>query len=117
MNFLLSIFASAGSPQGTQGGSPLGMFLPLIMIFVIMWLLIFRPQARKQKLHQVMISETQNGDRILTMGGIYGTVKGFKKDNLIIILEIADGCKIELLRTSVAQNLSAEERHPAAVKK
>ena len=64
-----------------------------------------------------MISETQNGDRILTMGGIYGTVKGFKKDNQIIILEIADGCKIELLRTSVAQNLSAEERHPAATKR
>jgi preprotein translocase subunit YajC len=118
MHFLLSIFASAGgSPTGGPSANPLGMFLPLIMIFVVMWLLIFRPQARKQKMHQQMITQTQSGDRVLTVGGIYGTVKGFKKDNTVVVLEISDNCKIELLRSSIAQNLSAEERVQTVSKK
>ena len=68
-------------------------------------------------MHQKMIEETQSGDRVMTVGGIFGTVKGFKKENRIIILEIADGCKVELLRSSIAQNVTAEERVEAAKKK
>ena len=116
MHVLLSVFAMAGSPQQGGEGNLIGMFMPLILIFLIMWMLIFRPQAKKQKMHQQMIAETQTGDRVLTVGGIYGTVKGFKKENQIVILEIADNCKVELLRSSIAQNLSAEERNRPVAK-
>lgn len=118
MYVMLSLIASAGgSASGGAQPSPFGMFLPLILIFLIMWLMIFQPQAKKQKQHQKMLAETQPGDRVLTIGGILGTVKGFKKDNQIVILEIADNCKIELLRSSIAQNFSAEERNLASAKK
>ena len=117
MYFLLSVFAMTAPSGGEQGGNPIGMFLPLILIFLIMWLLIFRPQARKQKQHQKMIQEVQPGDRILTVGGMYGVVKGFKNENKVLILEIDKNVKIELLKSSIAQNLSAEERHPVGKKK
>jgi len=118
MHFLLSVLAMTGpSGTGEQTGSPIGMFLPLIMIFVIMWLLIFRPQAQKQKKHQKMIQEVQAGDRILTVGGMYGVVKGFKNDDKVIILEIDKNVKVEFLKSSISQNFSAEERNPVGKKR
>ena len=118
MYFLLAVVAMTGpSGTGQSGGNPLGMFLPLILIFLIMWLLIFRPQARKQKQHQKMIQEVQTGDRVLTVGGLYGVVKGFKSDDKVLILEIDKNVKIEFLKSSIAQNLTAEERNPVGKKK
>lgn len=114
MYTIMNILATAGSAQqGEEGGSALGMFLPLIIIFLIMWLLIFRPQAKKQKKHQQMLQMVRKGDKILTAGGIYGTVNGFKENESIVILKIDDGCKIDLLKSSIAQNMSAEERNRA----
>lgn len=116
MHVLLSVLAAAPSGQG-ETGNPFAMFLPLILIFLIMWLLIFRPQAKKQKQHQRMLEEMQTGDHVVTAGGIYGTVKGLKKDNRVVILEIADNTKIEVVKSSISQNMSAEERNMAARKK
>jgi preprotein translocase subunit YajC len=118
MFILFSIFAMTGpSGTGQANSNPIGMFLPLILIFLIMWLLIFRPQARKQKLHQKMIQEVQTGDRVLTVGGLYGVVKGFKNEDKIIILEIDKNVKVEFLKSSIAQNFTAEERHASLKKK
>ncbi|MDZ7722448.1 MAG: preprotein translocase subunit YajC [candidate division KSB1 bacterium] len=114
MYAILNIIAAAGSTQSGEGGSALGMFLPLIIIFLIMWLLIFRPQAKKQKKHQQMLQAVKKGDKILTAGGIYGTVNGFKENESIIILKVDDGCKVDLLKSSIAQNITAEERNKAA---
>jgi preprotein translocase subunit YajC len=117
MHVLLSIFAMTGTAGGQEQGNPFAMFLPLILIFLIMWLLIFRPQARKQKQHQAMVSSVQTGDHVLTIGGMYGTVKGLKKDDKVIVLEISKDCKVEFLKSSIASNLTAEERNQAAKKK
>ncbi len=117
MHSLAFIFAMTGSASGQEQASPFTMFLPLILIFLIMWLLIFRPQARKQKMHQQMLSNVQVGDKILTIGGIYGTVKGLKKDDKVVVLEIAKDTKLEMLKSSIAQNFSAEERSQVARKK
>ncbi len=117
MHVLLSVFALTG-PSGAEGqqGNPIGMFLPLILIFLIMWLLIFRPQAKKQKETQRMIQAVQAGDDVLTIGGIYGKVKNFKDEDRVVILEIDKNVKIEILRTSIAKNISAEKRNIAAKK-
>ena len=117
MHVLLSVFAMTG-PSGAEGqqGNPIGMFLPLILIFLIMWLLIFRPQAKKQKETQKMIQAVQTGDEVLTIGGIYGTVKGFKDEDKVIILEVDKNVKIEMLKSSVARNISAESRNTTAKK-
>ncbi len=98
-----------GQPAGQSGQSPnpLAMWLPIILIVVIMWLLIFRPQAKRQKEHQKMLASIQKGDRIVTAGGIYGTVVGVKEKENTLIVKIADNVKIELARSSVARKLES----------
>ncbi len=116
MHVLLSVFAMGPTGAEGQQGNPLGMFLPLILIFLIMWLLIFRPQAKKQKETQKMIQQVQVGDQVMTIGGMYGVVKGFKNENKVVILEIDKNVKVDFLKTSIAQNISAQERNVAAKK-
>jgi preprotein translocase subunit YajC len=82
------------------------MWLPIILIILIMYFLIFRPQAKRQKEHQKMLASIQKGDRIITVGGIYGTVVGIKEKENILIVKIAENVKIELARGSVARKLS-----------
>ncbi len=98
--FLTSIFLQA---EGI-GGS-LGLFMPMILIFAIMYFLIFRPQAKKQKEQQKMISEITKGDKVITAGGIYGTVVGVKEKDAILVVEIDKNVKVELSRSSIAKKL------------
>ena len=91
--------------QGQQQGGSLLAFLPLIAIIVVMYFFMIRPQAKKQKEHQKMLSEIVKGDRILTAGGIVGTVAGIKESENLLIVKIADSVKVELSRSSVAQVL------------
>lgn len=98
--FLTSIFLQA---EGV--GSSLGLFMPMILIFAIMYFLIFRPQAKKQKEQQKMISEIIKGDKVITAGGIYGTVVGVKEKDAILVVEIDKNVKVELSRSSIAKKL------------
>lgn len=79
--------------------------LPIILIFAIMYFLIFRPQAKKQKKHQAMIEAVQKGDKVVTAGGIHGTVAGIKEKENTLIVKIGDNVKIELSRSSIARKL------------
>ena len=108
MNTLLFIFGMAGSGGAEGGGNPIGMFLPMILIFGIMYLLIFRPQAKKQKEHKKMLEEVKKGDRILTAGGIYGTVEGVIEKEGIIIVKVDDNVKLKMTRSSIAKKLNVE---------
>ncbi len=91
--------------QDAPGGG-LGMsMLPIVLIFAIMYFLIFRPQAKKQKKHQAMISAVQKGDRVVTAGGIHGTVAGVKEKENTLIVKIDDNVKVELSRSSIARKL------------
>ncbi|MBN2417451.1 preprotein translocase subunit YajC [bacterium] len=102
MNQLLLMMGASGQQQ--QGGSLLA-FLPLIAIIVVMYFFMIRPQAKKQKEHQKMLSEIVKGDRILTAGGIVGTIAGIKEQENLLIVKIADNVKIEVSRNSIAQVL------------
>ena len=107
---MLFIFATAGSGQQSgQGGGAMGMMLPIILIFVIMYLLVFRPQAKKQKDHRRMLDALQKGDRVLTAGGILGTVAGIREKDNMVILKIAENVKIEVVKSSIGQKLADEE--------
>ena len=90
---------------GQQGGSPILGFLPLILIVFVMYFLMIRPQAKRQKEHKAMIQQLQKGDKILTSGGLVGTVAGVKEKEGLLIVKIADNVKVELSRNSVAQVL------------
>jgi len=102
---VLIFLAMATSGQG----SPLGFLLPIILIFAIMYLLIFRPQAKKQKEHQLMIKNLQKGDRVVTAGGIFGTIAGIKEKENSVIVKVDENVKLEVARASIARVLSKED--------
>ncbi|MEZ5675846.1 protein translocase subunit yajC [Thalassovita litoralis] len=89
----------------------IGQFLPLILIFGIMYFLLIRPQQKKMKDHQNMVSNLRRGDQVVTQGGIIGKVSKVKDDGEIEV-EIADGVKVRVVKATIAQVLSKTE--PAA---
>ncbi len=104
-NVLLLAGATAGG--GTpKGGNPFLSFLPLLLIIFVMYFLLLRPQAKRQKQQQEMIKNLQKGDKVLTSGGLVGTITGIKEKEGLLILKIADNVKVELARQSVTQLLN-----------
>ncbi len=98
----------AGGNQGAQGGNPILGFLPLVLIIFVMYFLLIRPQAKKQKAHKAMLEKVKKGDRVLTTGGILGTISGVKEKEGILIVKIAENVKIEITRTAIAQVLTQQ---------
>ena len=91
---------------GGSGGGGFGFIFVIIATFAIFYFILIRPQQKKQKDAQKMVEAIKKGDRVVTSGGIFGTVAGLK-DN-IIILKVADDVKIEVLKTAVASVVNKE---------
>ncbi len=89
----------------------MGSFIPLILIFAIMYFLLIRPQQKKLKEHQAMVAALRRGDQVVTQGGLIGKVSKVKDDQELE-LEIADGVKVRVVRNTIAQVLNKTE--PAA---
>ncbi len=89
-------------PTGGEGGgsSPLA-FLPFILIFVIFYFLILRPQQKQSKERKRLLSELKRGDDVITNGGIYGKILNVSEDD-VITLEIAKGVSIQISRSGIA---------------
>ena len=83
-------------------------FIPLILIFAIMYLLLIRPQQKKLKEHQAMVAALRRGDQIITQGGILGQVSKVKDDNEIED-ELAENVKVRVVKSTVAQVISKTE--------
>ncbi len=92
-------YAMAPGQAGAQG-SGIATFVPLILMFVIFYFLLIRPQQKKAKEHQEMIGNLQKGDKVVTSGGIHGVVT--KVDDSVVTMEIADKIKIKVTRANVA---------------
>ncbi len=86
----------------------LGQFVPLILIFAIMWFLLIRPQQKKLKEHKAMVASLRRGDQVVTQGGLIGKVTKVKDDNEIEV-EIAPNVRVRVLRHTIAQVLSRTE--------
>jgi preprotein translocase subunit YajC len=89
-----------GAPAAGSGDMIL-QFVPFILIFVIMWFLIIRPQQRRVKAHQEMIKNVRRGDTVVTSGGIIARVTKVTDDPEIEV-EIADGVKVKLMRAMIS---------------
>ena len=107
--FLLDAAQSAGD-TAAQGGlmSALVTFAPLVLIFVLMYFMIIRPQRKKQKEEQKMRDSLQVGDEIVTIGGIYGRVISLKEDTIVIESK-SDHSKITIARWALQQNLTVHD--------
>jgi preprotein translocase subunit YajC len=107
----LALLAMA-APRGGEGqpaqASWISTLLPLAVIFAIFYFLMIRPQQKQQKRHREMLSALQRGDRVITRGGILGTIHGIAEN--VITLEIADNVRIKINRDAIAgvqQNASS----------
>ncbi|MDA8082673.1 MAG: preprotein translocase subunit YajC [Nitrospiraceae bacterium] len=97
--------AAQGGGQG-QGGGIMG-FLPLILIFVIFYFLMIRPQQKKAKEHKAMLDSLKKGDKVVTSGGIYGLVEEVRPNT--ITLKVAENVKIRFGRGYIAGLQSSED--------
>ncbi|MES2845313.1 MAG: preprotein translocase subunit YajC [Pseudomonadota bacterium] len=107
--FATPAFAQAA---GAGAGSAFASFVPLILIFAIMYFLLIRPQQKKLKDHRAMVEALRRGDQVLTQGGIVGKVLKVHEDGMLDV-EIADNVKVKVMRSTIVQVLSKTE--PAAV--
>ena len=96
-NIAYAMGAGGGAGEGAAGFSA---FIPIILMFVIFYFLLIRPQQKKQKEHRSMISDLKKGDRIITNGGIYGSITSL--DDTTITAEIADKVRVKITRGSVS---------------
>ncbi len=90
----LYMMAQAGGPSGLMA------FLPLVIIMGIFYVLLILPAQRRQKKTQEMINALKNGDKVITSGGLYGTIVGIEGDS--VQLRIADQVKVKVLRSAVS---------------
>ena len=84
--------------------SGIGQFIPLILIFVIFYFFLIRPQQKKVKEHKSMVEALKRGDKVITSGGITGTVERII-DNDKVEVEIAENVKVEIVRSTGIQGL------------
>ncbi len=82
-------------------------FLPIIVVFVIFYFLLIRPQQIQQKKRREMLASLKKGDRVISIGGIYGMIKEIKDD--IVVLRIADNVNIKIARAGIDRILTDEE--------
>ena len=107
------------SPAYAQagGGSPFGgdliSFLPLILIFVVFWFFLIRPQQKKMKDHREMVANLKRGDNVVTGGGIIGKVTKVVDDNTVQV-ELADEVRVKVVRSTITDVLGKTE--PAAAR-
>ncbi len=102
--FISSAFAqTAPAAAGGDIQSSLMGMLPLVLMFVVLYFIMIRPQMKKQKEHKAMIEAVAKGDEIVTVGGVLGKVA--KIGDTFLVLEVANGVEIQIQRSAVVQVL------------
>ncbi|HIS21875.1 MAG TPA: preprotein translocase subunit YajC [Candidatus Cryptobacteroides intestinipullorum] len=104
MEFITLLQAQAAGNQAAAGQSSWSMWIMLILIFVVMWFFMIRPQRKQQKELQKFREGLKKGDKVVTVGGIYGTVVEVKEKTLL--LEVDSNVKIRVDKNSVVKDFS-----------
>lgn len=105
MTLILSDFSPLLAADPAQP-SPFGMFVPLVLMFVMFYFILIRPQRKKQKALALQISSIKKDDRVVTIGGMHGMVANVKETT--VILKIADNVKVEFEKSAVATIIKRE---------
>ena len=101
-------FAFAQASAGTGGQGFLVQLLPLILIFVVFYFLLIRPQQKRVKDHKAMVESLKRGDEVITSGGIIGVVERVMEDDRIEVI-IGEGTKVQIIRSTITSLLKKEE--------
>lgn len=105
MNSLAYAMGTGGAGAGGEGGGA-SVFLMFGLIFVIFYFLLIRPQQKQAKQHREMIASLKKGDKIVSSGGLYGTITGLTDD--VIIMEIAPKVRVKISRASISKLMRKE---------
>ncbi len=104
---MIDVAYALGTGGGSSGqGGSFGAFIPLILMFVIFYFLLIRPQQKKQKEHRHMLGNLKKGDRIITSGGLYGRITGIT-DNVVTV-EISEKVRVKVGRSYIAALAQSE---------
>jgi preprotein translocase subunit YajC len=96
--------------QGSGGGAGFGGFLiPLALMFAIMYFMVIMPQQRQRKKMRAMLGALKAGDKVITNGGIYGTISGIDGDSAILKISNEPQVKIRISRAAIAQVEASED--------
>ena len=96
MNLAYAMGSQAASGQGGQ----IMAFLPLILLFAVFYFLLIRPQQKRAKTHKQFIENLKKGDRVVTSGGMYGTITGVTDD--AVTIEVAEKVRVKVLKSAIA---------------
>ncbi|MEH6360287.1 MAG: preprotein translocase subunit YajC [Amylibacter sp.] len=102
------MFATPAYAQAAGGAGGITSFIPLILIFAIMYFLMIRPQQKKAKEHRAMVADLRKGDQIVTAGGLLGKVTKVGADNEVEI-QIATGVKVKVVQNTIQAVLNKTE--------
>ena len=91
-----------------MSGQGIAQFIPLILIFVIFYFFLIRPQQKRVKDHKTMVESLKRGDEIITSGGIIGTIDRVMEDDRIEVV-IADNVKVQIIKSTITSLLKKEE--------
>ena len=106
-DFISTAYAMGTGPADGAQPNPIASLLPFALMFLVLYMLILRPQMKKQKNSQRMIDELEKKDQIVTSGGIHGIIENIKDD--ILVVKIADNVKVEISRAAVSRVKNKED--------
>ena len=92
----------AGETFGGQGGGGIITLLPFALIMLILYFLMIRPQAKRQKEKRSMLETIKKGDRVVTIGGIHGSVVGLKNQDKLVVVKVDKNTNITVVKSSIA---------------
>jgi preprotein translocase subunit YajC len=90
------------STQGSGGSGGMLSILPFILIMLILYFLLIRPQAKRQKAKKSMLETLKKGDHIVTIGGVHGTVVGLKNQGKIVVIKVDKNTNLSIVKSSIA---------------
>ena len=100
--------------QSAGGGGGLTSLLPFVLIFVVFYFFLIRPQQKRAKEHREMVSQLRRGDKVITSGGLVGTVTKSVDDQETVEVEIAKDVKVNIMRTMIADKRSKDDKKNGA---
>ncbi|KAA6231874.1 preprotein translocase subunit YajC [Chlorobium phaeovibrioides] len=106
--FISALLLFAPPTTGGAAPNPIIQLVPLVLIFVVFYFFMIRPQQKKQKDREKVLESLKRGDRIVTIGGMHGTVAGIDTEKKTVLVQVADNTKIKFDRSAVA-NIDKQE--------
>lgn len=108
MHAIITALMLFAPPTGGQQPNPFVQIVPLVLIFIVFYFFMIRPQQKKQKERESLLDNIKRGDKVVTIGGMHGTVAGIESDKKTVLVQVADNVKLKFERSAIA-NIEKQE--------